>query len=338
MTHTPRHARSERGFSMFLVIMAMFITTMFVAAGFAAANGDFRLSGDNKDRKVAYAAAEAGLNFYEAHLNAGLRLLDALLEPARDQRRSEPGQPGVGPHKTATDPRNWRNVPKSQGQYTIEVLPSVGNGNNPKTGKAYSDCVEGDQNSVLEQKTGTFRIRITGRPTAASKLRRSIIATFKRKGFLDYLWFTYYRGYRPSGDEHAVRPRRLQQVLPGQVPLAAPVRAGARAVRRLPGDPVDHRRRRGRPACTATTACSSATSRRSAARITLRTRSRSRRPANGLVAASGCTQSAKVEGIWTPGADKIEPPTDDQDARGDRQDRRQPLRGPRRSSTSTATR
>ena len=33
-------ARAERGFSMFLVIMAMFVTSMFVAAAFAAANGD----------------------------------------------------------------------------------------------------------------------------------------------------------------------------------------------------------------------------------------------------------------------------------------------------------
>ena len=46
---------------MFLVIMVMFVSSMFVAAGFAAANGDLPLSGNWRDRKTAYAAAEAGL-------------------------------------------------------------------------------------------------------------------------------------------------------------------------------------------------------------------------------------------------------------------------------------
>ena len=54
---------------MFIVIMAMLVTSMFVAAGYAAANGDLPMSGDSKDRKVTYAAAEAGLNFYSYHLN-----------------------------------------------------------------------------------------------------------------------------------------------------------------------------------------------------------------------------------------------------------------------------
>ena len=36
--------RDERGFSMFLVVVAMFVTSMFVAAGFAAADSDFSLS------------------------------------------------------------------------------------------------------------------------------------------------------------------------------------------------------------------------------------------------------------------------------------------------------
>ena len=49
---------------MFLVIMAMLVTSMFVAAAFAAANGDLPMSGIAKERKSTYAAAEAGLNFY----------------------------------------------------------------------------------------------------------------------------------------------------------------------------------------------------------------------------------------------------------------------------------
>ena len=46
---------------MFLVIMAMFVTSMFVAAAFAAADGDLPMAGASKDRKETYAAAEAGV-------------------------------------------------------------------------------------------------------------------------------------------------------------------------------------------------------------------------------------------------------------------------------------
>ncbi len=68
MTSTRPDLSGERGFSMFLAVMAMLLTSMFVAAGFAAANGDLPVSGVSKDRKTTYAAAEAGLNFYLNHL------------------------------------------------------------------------------------------------------------------------------------------------------------------------------------------------------------------------------------------------------------------------------
>src|SRR4051812_50178528 len=70
LSHPTTHPAERRlvhegGFSMFLVIMVMFVTSMFVAAGFAAANGDLPLSGNWRDRKTAFAAAQAGLNFYQ---------------------------------------------------------------------------------------------------------------------------------------------------------------------------------------------------------------------------------------------------------------------------------
>ena len=44
MNRQQLHPRGQRGFSMFLVIMAMFVTAMFVAAALAAANGDLPVS------------------------------------------------------------------------------------------------------------------------------------------------------------------------------------------------------------------------------------------------------------------------------------------------------
>ena len=181
-------ARSERGFSMFLVVMGMFVMSMFVAAGFAAANGDLPVSGASKDRKSAYAAAEAGLNFYETHLNQD----PDFWTHCENVPAPGPGQPNPVNtvwNGTGADPRTWRNVAAGvSAQYAVEVLPAPGN----------AKCVEGQPNTVLNQNTGTFRIRVTGRPRAGSTMHRSIIATFKRKGFLDYLWFTDFEDLDPQ--------------------------------------------------------------------------------------------------------------------------------------------
>jgi Tfp pilus assembly protein PilX len=188
LTHLARRAGSERGFSMFLVVVGMLVTSMFVAAAFAAANGDLPISGASKDRKTAYAAAEAGLNFYATHLNQD----PDYWTHCENVPAPGPGQPnpvntvwnGVG-----ADPRTWRNVATGvAAQYTVEVLPAPGN----------AKCVEGQPDTVLNQSTGTFRIRFTGRPRAGSTMHRSIIATFKRKGFLDYLWFTDFEDLDPQ--------------------------------------------------------------------------------------------------------------------------------------------
>src|SRR3954463_14220640 len=175
------NARAERGFSMFLVIMALFMLSMFVAAAFAAANGDLPLTGAAKDRKTAYAAAEAGLNYYatQVHEDPDYWTHCENVDPPNATEKNPVNTVWNGAGK---DPRRWRNVTGSSAQYTIEVLPANG----------AAACLDGKQTTVLDQKTGTFRIRITGRATATGKVKRSLIATFKRQGFLDYLYYTNY--------------------------------------------------------------------------------------------------------------------------------------------------
>src|SRR3954471_24159146 len=112
-------ARAERGFSMFIAIMAMAVTAMFVAAGFAAANGDLPISGASKDRKQTYAAAEAGMNFYSYHLNQDndyWTKCDAVPAP----NATEPNPVSQAWNGTGDDTRRWRNVPGSTAQYTVE--------------------------------------------------------------------------------------------------------------------------------------------------------------------------------------------------------------------------
>jgi hypothetical protein len=195
MSHHRPSLRDERGLSMFLVIMALLTTSLFVAAAYAAANGDLPMSGDSKDRKVTYAAAEAGLNFYGYHLNQDSDYWTKCDQvPAPNGTELNPVNQrwsGTGP-----DPRRWRNVPSSTAQYTVELLPAPG----------YTQCIPGDQRSLIDLQTGTFRLRFTGRPRETSTQRRSIVASFRRDGFLNFLYFTDFEDLDPQA--HATQTQR----------------------------------------------------------------------------------------------------------------------------------
>ena len=179
--HTRLRARlgDESGFSMLAVMIVMIAATTFVIGGFAAANGDLPMSRNSQDRKATYASAEAGVNFYQYHLNADNDYWTKCTTVAKPNATEDSPVNqlwnGVG-----ADPRKWRNVAGSEAQYTIELLPAPGR----------TACVAGDQASMIDPGSGTFRLKVTGRPNATSKLRRAINVTFRRKSFLDFLYFT----------------------------------------------------------------------------------------------------------------------------------------------------
>jgi hypothetical protein len=182
-------ARAERGFSMFLVIVGMLVTSMFVAAGFTAANGDLPLSGVATERKSDYAAAEAGLNFY----------LNRLQQDPDYWTKCDTGDPPnageVNPVNqlwdgTGTDPRRWRSIPNASDQYTIELIPA------PDA----TTCDTTKQQTFVDLNTGTFKIRATGRMSADVKRTRSIVATFRRDSFLNFVYFTNYENRDPAAE------------------------------------------------------------------------------------------------------------------------------------------
>jgi hypothetical protein len=181
-----RFLASEHGFSMIVVMGVMAASTLFVAAAFAAANGDLPLTRDSQDRKQSYAAAEAGINLYQYHLNQDPDYWTKCTNvPAPNSSENQPvNQAWNG---TGTDPRRWRNVAGVPTQYTIELLPA----------NTATSCVEGNLSTMVDAATGSFRIRSTGRPRAGSKLKRSIVASFRRRSFLDFLYFTDFETTDP---------------------------------------------------------------------------------------------------------------------------------------------
>lgn len=172
----------EGGFSMVVVMVVLLIGGMLATAALSAANSDLPFGRDAQDRKSAYAAAEAGVSYYAFRLNQ---------DPDYWTRCDTVPAPSPDPNpvnQVNTNPRRWRTVADATSQYAIELLPASG----------FTACQTGNQNSMLDPSTGTFRVRATGRPREGARVKRSINLTFRRKSFLDFLYFTSYETTDPD--------------------------------------------------------------------------------------------------------------------------------------------
>lgn len=175
--------RSERGFTMVTVMGVMLAGTILTAAAVKAADGDIMGSQKDDDQKAAYAAAEAGVNNYQFHLDRDNNYWTKCANAATTSAVS------LAWNGSGADPRRWRNVPKpgvsptgpasaKAPRYAIEVLPANG----------AAKCLETDPDTtMIDSASNTFRVRATG---VSRKAKRSLMATFKRRSFLDYVYFT----------------------------------------------------------------------------------------------------------------------------------------------------
>ena len=182
--------RSEGGYVMVTVMGVLLVATLFSVAAMSAAQNDTPSSRGDLDRKAAFSAAEAGLNYYLYRTNEDTNFWAQCtnVEGPSSTQQAPVNQPWLnGP-----DNRQWRNVPDSRDtQYTIELLPMSG-----------SQCNTADPaGSMINPSNGTFRIRATGRSSARRNGQwtyRSIVGTFRRRGFLDFLYFTQYETSPPT--------------------------------------------------------------------------------------------------------------------------------------------
>jgi hypothetical protein len=185
-----RRLADESGFTMVVVMGVLLIATLFSVAAIAAADGDIGGSRQDVDRKQAYEAAEAGVNDYIARLNQDANYWTRCTDvPAP----APVNQQFIRTSPTQNDPRSWRPVPGSgETSYTIELIPA----NN----RTSCDPAQPEQ-SMIDANTGSFTIRATGRSQAAgtgTPSYRSITARFRRRGFLDFLYFTDLETLHPE--------------------------------------------------------------------------------------------------------------------------------------------
>jgi type II secretory pathway pseudopilin PulG len=174
----------QDGFTMVAVMVTMLVTGLLGIAAFASVNGDLPFSRDSKDRKLAYGAAEAGLNYYLFQLNHDFDYW-AKCASGPPPNTLEQNPVNLKWNGSGTDPRKFRTVPGGKAKYAIEIMPANGN----------AQCIVNNDNSVIDDASSTFTVRTTGK---AGKVKRTVGATLRRKSFLDYLYFTDFETLDPK--------------------------------------------------------------------------------------------------------------------------------------------
>jgi type IV pilus assembly PilX-like protein len=183
-----RRRSSESGFSLVVVMLTFLAVFILATVAYNAASGDTRLRGQDADRKQAYAAAEAGINYYLYHLRRDPGYWANCTDvPAPGPGQASPiNQPWNG---TGSDPRVWRTLFDSRASYTIELMPANG---------APSCNTTNPQGTMLDQAQGTLQVKATGRMNGET---RSVAATLRRKTFLDFLYFTDFETRDPVASQ-----------------------------------------------------------------------------------------------------------------------------------------
>jgi hypothetical protein len=173
------------GFTTVAIMVTAMLSGLLVIAAFATANNGTPLARADQNSKQAYSAAEAGVAWYAYHLKQDPNYWTYCTNPPK-AHPTDPDAPLWD--GTAADPRVWRNMESptaatdlgSPAQFNVTLIPAPG----------AIKCESGlAPTTFFNQQTGTFTVRSTGMYRGK---KRSIVATFKRKGFVDFLWFTDY--------------------------------------------------------------------------------------------------------------------------------------------------
>ncbi|MEH3053907.1 MAG: pilus assembly PilX N-terminal domain-containing protein [Patulibacter minatonensis] len=190
-----RLRKAEDGFSMVVTMGAVSLMLMTSAFAVDAVSGDQSVGRADRDRKSAYAAAEAGLQVYVHKLLVDNTYWARCEVKADGLNQFWPYAKGTDPK---TDPRTWVNLSdgtkttSATGAYTIESVPVPG--------QTKCDPAKAEE-TMIPAGTPTFRVRVTGQSVVDGRRvgpKRALIATFKRKSFLDYIYFTDFETLDPD--------------------------------------------------------------------------------------------------------------------------------------------
>ena len=173
-----RRLADESGFTMVTVMGVLLVATLFSVAAISAAQKDIAPSREDVDRKAAYAAAEAGVNDYMARLNQDTNYwTNCTNVPPRRRSTSRSRVTGAaGPHVA-------QRAGLDRGRLHDRAHPGQRGDLQPARPRRQHDRHERRVHDPRDRplaRRGHRQRRSTGRSPRS----------FRRRGFLDFLYFT----------------------------------------------------------------------------------------------------------------------------------------------------
>ncbi len=156
-----RRLADERGFTMFVTLLVLVVTTILVGSLFLAVGGDVHISQHDLDGKRAYTAAEAGANAFLYQLNQNPNYWQSCSNDALTQTQV----PGTSPPE----------------YYSYQVIPANGN----------TSCTSNAIGSLIDASTGSLRMEFTGY-SGSNNVQRTVVASYRKLTPLDFAWYTVY--------------------------------------------------------------------------------------------------------------------------------------------------
>jgi hypothetical protein len=165
-----RRLSAEHGFTMIVALGVMLVTSLLVAAVLVAVSGDTNITRHDLDSKRAYSAARAGLNAFLYNLDQNPNYWSTCGNDAA----------GVTPVPGASTPVSYSFQPIYNSGYSAAT------------------CSTNAVGALIDPLTGSLRVKFTGYSGASPQVSRTIVAAFRKRSPLDFLWYTVYETQDPA--------------------------------------------------------------------------------------------------------------------------------------------
>lgn len=186
MSRLARNARGDHGFTMVTVLLAMMVLSLLSVGAYAASLGDLPVARKDQDRKRAYEAAQAGVDWYLSLLRANPDFWEkcAAGGPKAGLPLSLEGQ-GSGGHWITAD------ATAPEAKFRVELMNGTKQG-----GAGGTPCDPNNADITAKDVKGQVWIRSTG--VAGNKVRSVLAALQPNSDFLKYVLFTNWESQDPQ--------------------------------------------------------------------------------------------------------------------------------------------
>jgi hypothetical protein len=164
-----RRLSAEHGFTMIVALGVMLVTSLLVAAVLVAVAGDTNVTRHDLDGKRAYSAARAGLNTFLYNLDQNPNYWSTCANDVA----------GITP------------VPGASTAVSYSFQPIY------NTGFTAATCATNAVGALIDPLTGSLRVKFTGYSGSTPQVSRTIVAAFRKRSPLDFLWYTVYETQDP---------------------------------------------------------------------------------------------------------------------------------------------